>query len=665
MLHRRVASLPTVVVVLLLAAVVSASTVVTELYDSTFVSDDWNRRHEVSRATVEAELVRLGYNFVFRPYSNVSDNAAAYEIMKREAADTDLFILHNTRFREAAGNISRDYPNMKFMTTPSVGIYGNYTYRIYGYLYQATWLAGITCGLMTKTNNVGLISLPFMRGAASYNNAFLLGAKFANPSVKVYVIQTDDVTGVLQERKAAELLTTEYKTDCNLGGTLASSYRRWDELNVYSIGTLGYDRYLGTDNTLFGAYYDFTSLYRKGLYGLANGSFPAGQIDWGTLGDVVNTGGYSPLIPVAVKRRIDVEYERIVNGSEKVFCGSRMSPPLNGTTTCLPESAIQTMVQWLPGFINPRNVTYNESITYIIIERDHPWAVVLQVLAAFSIVVCLLLALIVVVYRATRRIRIRAPVFMLIIILGCVLMFMTMFFLFGEPTVASCQLRPWLFLLGFGLAVGALVAKNVRIWRLFKNASMEVIAITNTQLAGYGVLPTLAIMATILIAWSVATPYVPVIGRFDADLAIYEFNIRCLSTESAPAIIALIFCLVLLAFGFTVAFYVKDVGELNVDVDESKQMGYAFSVTFIFGMAMIVVQFVNAFDALIEVIIFSIVIYICPAIILALIIGPVAIMWKKGTLDEASVGSGSSQTHNRKISSAGKSHKSTDYNSTI
>ncbi len=633
--------------VLLLAVLLPLAhgTIVTELYDNTYVNDDWNRRHEVARATIEAELIDAGHDFTFHVYPNISDNAAAYKIMQEEAAlGTELFIIHNTRFKEALGNISRDYPLMKFMTTPSVGVYGNYTYRIYGYLYQATWLAGITCGLMTKTNNVGVISLKFMRGSTSYNNAFALGAKFVNPSVQVYVAQIDDVTGVLQERKAAEVLAADYGIDCGLGGTLTTAYKMWDSLGVYSIGALGYDRYLGTDKTLFGTYYDFTEYYRKGLFGLANGTFPAGKSDTGVLDQVVKISGYSPVIPANIKRRIDMEYERVVNGSERIFCGSRVYPALNASTTCLTGPEALTMTQWYPVFINPRNVTYNDSIVYIIVEHDHPWAVVLQVLAGFCILVSIPMAALIIKYRDASRIRKRSPPFLVIIVAGNVLMYCSMFLTYGRPTAEKCLTLPWLFCIGFALTFGALLSKNFRIWQLFRNKTMQVFAITNLQLIFYGVAPTVGAMAIILLVWSTVAPYTPVIGRYGLTLAIDELNVRCFSAPVLPGI-TLGFSFVILLLNSIVAYQVSGVGAKSSDLDESKTLGFTVYITSIFGAAVVLAHFAtaNSFEQFTQVAIFNVVQLIVPSIVsFMIILRPLFPHWKNETLYEESIGSGRS-----------------------
>jgi hypothetical protein len=490
---------------------------------------------------------------------------------------------------------------------------------------------------MTKTNRVGVLSMSTKKGQVAYSNSFLLGVKYVNPSAQVYIVKTDAVADPIQEKKGAEILAKEHGTDCHLGGTLSAGFKVWSDLGLYSIGGGGgFDRFLGTDNTLFGTYYDFTSLYRKALYGFANGTYPAGKVDWASLDDGVKVGAFSPLIPPEIKRRIALEYDKVVNGTEKIFCGQRLSPPRSNASDCLTPFETRAMPQWYPAFINPRNVTYNESIEFIIIDYDHPLAVSFELLSAFTImVVCIPLALLVLVHREKRTVKIRSPVFLLIILLGCVMMLASIFSFFGKPTVSTCQLRHWLFCLGYAIAVGAMVSKNVRIWILFKNSSMEIIAITNLQLLLYGVIPSTAAMGIIMIVWSAVTPYVPVIDRFQAGLEIQEFNIRCLSSSSGPAIAALVLGLGLLVFGYLVTYQVKEVGKKIADADESKQMGYALSVTFIFGMAMLVVQFVNAFVAQTELVIFSVVAYICPVIITTLIVGPVAWKWKQGTLDKS------------------------------
>jgi hypothetical protein len=94
-----------------------------------------------------------------------------------------------------------------------------------------------------------------------------------------------------------------------------------------------------------------------------------------------------------------------------------------------------------------------------------------------------------------------SPLFLIIIAFGITLALISVFFWFGEASVAKCHLRLWFGFVGFALAYGAMLAKNARLWYLFSEPSLRVIAITNQQLVSY-LLMLVAPQIIVLVLWS-------------------------------------------------------------------------------------------------------------------------------------------------------------------
>lgn len=133
-------------------------------------------------------------------------------------------------------------------------------------------------------------------------------------------------------------------------------------------------------------------------------------------------------------------------------------------------------------------------------------------IAAISAIAALILLLVVIVsilnfaLRNNVLIYKSSPVFLHIICLGLILLVSSIFFWFGDASPWKCHLRIWLGFVGFATAYGALLAKNARLWYLFSEPSLRIIAITNKQLVTYLCL-LLGPLLIVLVLWSSLSPF--------------------------------------------------------------------------------------------------------------------------------------------------------------
>lgn len=107
----------------------------------------------------------------------------------------NLVFAHGFEFQGLAERVSAQYPKTVFIVTSGERVSGNVSPLIFR-LYEASYLAGIVAGGMTKTGSIGFvggIELPPIKEA---ENAWVAGAKSIRPSVvsrSAYLNTFDDV----------------------------------------------------------------------------------------------------------------------------------------------------------------------------------------------------------------------------------------------------------------------------------------------------------------------------------------------------------------------------------------------------------------------------------------------------------------------------------------
>ncbi len=108
--------------------------------------------------------------------------------------------------------LAKEYPHVQFFhcggtyrekqDPPNIGIY-------FGFIDEVEYLAGVTAGLMTKTNRMGFIAAKPIPQVLRNINSFMLGARSVNPKVKMRVIFTGDWVLPVREAEASSSLADQ------------------------------------------------------------------------------------------------------------------------------------------------------------------------------------------------------------------------------------------------------------------------------------------------------------------------------------------------------------------------------------------------------------------------------------------------------------------------
>ena len=108
----------------------------------------------------------------------------------------DLVFGHGFEFQDAALRVAPDYPNTVYITTSGTSVAKNVGGAEFAFE-EASYLAGIAAGRMTKSNLLGMIGGTELPPVKRSFEAFEQGAKSVNPRAKVivsYIGNWDDVS---------------------------------------------------------------------------------------------------------------------------------------------------------------------------------------------------------------------------------------------------------------------------------------------------------------------------------------------------------------------------------------------------------------------------------------------------------------------------------------
>jgi basic membrane protein A and related proteins len=112
------------------------------------------------------------------------------------AQNYDLVFGHGFEFQNAALRVAPDYPRTIYVVTSGSSVGANVAGIEFGFA-DASYLAGLLAGTMTKTNVIGVIGGTELPPVKESFAAFTRGAKAANPKISVltsYLGNWDDVS---------------------------------------------------------------------------------------------------------------------------------------------------------------------------------------------------------------------------------------------------------------------------------------------------------------------------------------------------------------------------------------------------------------------------------------------------------------------------------------
>lgn len=519
----------------------------------------YNSNVNSGRVDMERKLNLSGS--LFAP--DIADQASALAYIQTLVASGYKLIVSSTVSHGNAAAISAaKYPNVSFVQSGGTSTLDN--------LSCMNWVgpdpfyvAGIFCGAMTTNNRVGFIHPgPPVLGTL---NAFYIGAKSVNPNVTVYTMLTSSFADADRTTGVADILINQIGVDMLAGHQNDFTLQRKAmAAGMLAVGLTGYSA-----RQIFGEMIGFSVL--------RDWSIPLSQYAIGALqapfrdditGDFASNMTFldipSFLVPTDVWEKVKhgVDLLAVPNSNKPFYCGPMVSEvgPLNSTTGCLIDNSKYSKVI-LKAIVNLG--------TYRVPLVDVPFpmstSLVITIVAAALIIATFAISVALYWLRKDRVMLAASPLFLGFLLLGCAFVFSAAIAWVITPTANACAARIWMPSIGFTLAMGVLIIKNVRLYIIFDAQFREVTIRDSKLLVWTGLL--LAADILLLALWmGLGNPFVNIQQAIDG-LSEYQTRKICMTNAIGDRMLYAVLTshALLLAVGCFVTFKMRiiHIEELN------------------------------------------------------------------------------------------------------
>ena len=274
----------------------------------------WTYAHDLGRK----ELEKIGVETTFVESVPETDSTRVLRNLARKGYD----IIFTTSFgyMDDTLKIAKEFPDTVFMHCSGFKQsenMGNYFAR----MYQARYLVGMVAGMMTETNEIGIIGSFPIPEIIRHINAFTLGAKSVNKDAEVQVLWVNSWFDPSKEAAAANTLIDNGADVVTITTDSAAATQTAEKKGVYSIGNDSDMSLYGEDAHLTANIYNW-GIYYKYVYDQVNEGKWKSSSDWWHLNTgIVDISPFGEMVPQSVRDKVNSMKEKINNDQFKVFTG--------------------------------------------------------------------------------------------------------------------------------------------------------------------------------------------------------------------------------------------------------------------------------------------------------------------------------------------------------
>lgn len=277
----------------------------------------WNA---VAFEGLKAAEAKYNLSTAYSENVGIADGEAAYR--DYAAQGYDLVIGHGFQFGDPAVRVAAQFPDTKFMAIESNSFSANTASYVMA-CEEAGYLMGMLSSSMSKTGVIGIVGGFEQPSIVKVVEAYKLGAKAVNPSIKVleaYVSSFTDVSlgkeaGLSMADQGADVLSHI----ANQAGT--GVIKAAEERGLLATGDF-YDQNSIAPNTVMAStIYSVPALVLTAVEKVSTDTYVGGVFNLGMKDGVVDISGYNSFdakIPSEVKERIASTKDKILDGSFKV-----------------------------------------------------------------------------------------------------------------------------------------------------------------------------------------------------------------------------------------------------------------------------------------------------------------------------------------------------------
>jgi basic membrane protein A len=220
--------------------------------------------------------------------------------------------------------LAKKYPKIRFehagglWTEKDAKNVGSY----FGYIDEAQHVAGIVAGYATKTNKLGFVAAKPIPQLLRNVNAFMLGAKLANPNATLQVIFTGDWSMPVKEAEATNSLIDAGADviTCHVDGpktVMENAARRGAMISSYHVNAAT----LAPQAHLTGAEWNWEAVYPRFAKMAAAGEAIPNFYRGGLREGVVKVAAYGPKVSEQARKHADEVKAKLTAGSYVIYKG--------------------------------------------------------------------------------------------------------------------------------------------------------------------------------------------------------------------------------------------------------------------------------------------------------------------------------------------------------
>ncbi|WP_439510344.1 BMP family ABC transporter substrate-binding protein [Marinimicrobium koreense] len=288
------------------------------VYVSPIGDAGWTYMHDRARKIVAEEF---GDKIETTYVESVAEGADSERVIRNMSArGHDLIFTTSFGYMNPTLKVARRFPQVKYehatgyKTARNVG---NYQARAY----QARYLAGMTAGAMSETNQIGYVAAFPIPEVIRGINAFTLGAQVTNPDATVKVVWINTWHDPAKEREAADSLILQNVDVLTMHTDSPAVIQAAEARGVYSVGFNSDMSSYGPKSHLTAAVMHWESIYRSKIQAVIHGTWEPTALWHGLKEGVVDVAPFNDAVPEWVVEKVNSVKMQIINGEHAVFEG--------------------------------------------------------------------------------------------------------------------------------------------------------------------------------------------------------------------------------------------------------------------------------------------------------------------------------------------------------
>jgi len=278
----------------------------------------WTYEHDRGRKMLEE---KLGDKVETKYIENVPEGPDAARVIRQYAQQGyDMIFATSFGYMDGMYEVAQEFPDIYFEHCSGYKTADNMS-TYFGRMYQPRYLSGLVAGKMTKANVIGYVAAFPIPEVIRGINAFTLGVRKANPKAQVRVVWTNTWYDPVKEREAAVALLDQGVDIIAQHQDTTEPQKAAQERGALSIGYDSDMRSFVGDSVLASPVWNWGSYYVATTQEALNGTWKTHQLWGGMKEGIVTLSEFSPRVPSDVKKLVEAEKTKILDGSWDVFCG--------------------------------------------------------------------------------------------------------------------------------------------------------------------------------------------------------------------------------------------------------------------------------------------------------------------------------------------------------